>query len=130
MSDRVILLVEDNPDDARLVCEALTDADAGVVVRTSATIAAAWQLLEHAAEDQLPCLVITDHHLPDARGQDLIARMRACPLRANIPLVMVSGDAERPSDLGTLPWFAKPDTWRGWRSLARELVAPSRQRAR
>jgi CheY-like chemotaxis protein len=69
-----------------------------------------------------PTLVVTDHHLPDQRGQDLIAHLRACPKGCRLPVVMVSGDALCPTDLGEIVWFGKPDTWAGWRDLAQQLL--------
>lgn len=122
MTKPVILLVEDNPDEVQLVSEALVGVNANLDLRTAASVAAAWALLTELADGCLPALVVTDHHLLDGCGQDLLARLRACPLRGHIPVVMVSGDAQRPPDLGNIAWFTKPDTWSGWRALAHELV--------
>jgi DNA-binding response OmpR family regulator len=71
MTTRAILLVEDNPDEAQLVCEALAGVDAGITVLVAGSVDRAWDLLMSAAETELPALVVTDHHLPDASGQDL-----------------------------------------------------------
>jgi DNA-binding response OmpR family regulator len=117
-----VLLVEDNPDEVQLVCEALAGIDADIAVQVAPDVERAWLMLSATVDAALPALVITDHHLPDARGQDLIARLRACPTRACLPVVMVSGDAVRPPDLDAVAWFTKPDTWSGWCALARELV--------
>jgi DNA-binding response OmpR family regulator len=122
MTARAILLVEDNPDEVQLVCEALAGVDAGIVVQTATTIADAWRWLSAASMRDLPALVVTDHHLPDGCGQDLIARLSACPTRGSLPVVMVSGDAVRPTHLDVSAWYAKPDTWAGWCALARELA--------
>jgi CheY-like chemotaxis protein len=122
MTVRAILLVEDNPDEVQLVCEALASVDAAIPVQVAPSIESAWALLQAADGAGLPALVVTDHHLPDGHGQDLIARLRGCPVRSHLPVVMVSGDAARPADLAQVSWFAKPDTWSGWCSLARELA--------
>lgn len=122
MTRRTVLLVEDNPDEAQLVSEALSGIDADITVQVAPDVARAWTCLSSSADGGLPALVITDHHLPDARGQDLIARLRTCPSHAHLPVVMVSGDATRPPDLDQVAWFAKPDTWSGWCALARELA--------
>lgn len=123
MPQSSILVVEDNPDDAQLMCEALDGAGVRLGLRVAGSIEEAWTVLSSTPENALPVLVITDHHLPDERGQALIARMLACPVRRRLPVVMVSGDDVRPPDLGTTPWFSKPDTWPGWRALAQRLVA-------
>lgn len=122
MPQRSILLVEDNSDEVQLVCEALGQSTNTIEIHVAGTIDDAWKLLSRLTETELPALVVTDHHLPDDRGQALIARLQACPVRCRLPVVMVSGDAVRPPDLGTVPWFGKPDTWSGWCVLARELV--------
>ena len=118
-----ILLVEDNPDEAELMCEALGGTAVDLVVQVAGSVRQAWTWLSGLPDDDLPVLVVTDHHLPDDRGQTLIARLHACPVRCRVLAVMVSGDAQRPPDLSdSTPWFSKPDTWSGWRALAGKLV--------
>lgn len=122
MPKPLILLVEDNSDEVQLVCEALASIDAGIEVQVAATVSAAKALMSGAPADRLPWLVVTDHHLPDGCGQELIAHVQACPVHSHVPVVMVSGDMVRPPDLGDIAWFTKPDTWTGWRTLAQGLV--------
>lgn len=117
-----ILLVEDNSDDIRLLREALADCAAPCDLWVADCLATAWNMLVGLPDDELPALVITDHHLPDGCGQALIARLQGKPAYSRVPVVMVSGDATRPTDLGPTPWFGKPDTWRGWCTLAHTLI--------
>ncbi len=118
-----ILLVEDNPHDVELIGEALVGVDPVIQLHVTSSVASAWALVSGMPHDCLPSLVITDHHLPDGCGHDLIARLQACPIRNLVPVVMVSGDSLRPPGLGNdIMWFAKPDTWSGWRTLAQALV--------
>lgn len=117
-----ILLVEDNPHEVELVCEALAGIDPEIKLHVADGVASAWVLVSGMPADHRLSLVITDHHLPDGCGQDLIARLLACPTRHRVPVVMVSGDSLRPTNLGDIVWFAKPDTWAGWRALAQDLV--------
>lgn len=123
MAKTSILLVEDNRDEVDLMREALAGVDTELVVQVAGDIGAAWTLLMGLPVERLPALVITDHHLPDGSGQDLLARVRACPSHRHLTLVMVSGDAERPTDLVGIAWYCKPDTWAGWRQLAHTLAA-------
>ncbi|MBA3699890.1 MAG: response regulator [Planctomycetes bacterium] len=117
-----ILLVEDNPDEAQLLREALTGIDPDIPLQVATTISDAWSLVSGLTDDQLPALIITDHHLPDAGGQELIDLLRACPTRCHVPVVMLSGDLQRPPGIGESAWFTKPDTWAGWRALAHVLM--------
>lgn len=118
-----ILLVEDNPDEVQLMSEALASIDAGIDVQVAVNVSAAMALVDGMTYDHLPWLVITDHHLPDGCGQELIARLQTSQAGKRVAVVMVSGDSQRPADLGDIAWFTKPDTWSGWRGLAQELIA-------
>lgn len=117
-----ILLVEDNPDDHQILREAFAVIAADITLLHAGDITAAWALLTEGLVGALPTLVITDHHLPDGCGQDLIARLQACPIRCHMPVVMISGDVSIPSGLGAIAWFGKPDTWAGWCALAQRLT--------
>jgi len=117
-----ILLVEDNPDEAQLLREALSGIDADIPLLAATTISGAWSLMSGMPDDQLPALMITDHHLPDGGGQRLIELLRASPTRCHVRVVMVSGDLQRPPGIGETAWFTKPDSWAGWRALAHELM--------
>ncbi len=122
MSVPAILIVEDNLDEIELLREAVCESLAGVVVTIMGTVESALAWLAIQPDERLPVLVLTDHHLPDCLGHDLIAALRACPRSCRLPVVMVSGDACRPPGLGEIAWYGKPDTWKGWQVLARELV--------
>ncbi len=123
MPQTLILLVEDNPEEAEILREAFAGVDANLRLLVSGKVSAAWSLLMELPGDQLPGLVITDHHLPDGCGQDLLARLHACPTHRHLPVVMLSGDQQRPADLGATKWFGKPDTWANWCQLARVLAS-------
>ena len=86
MSDTLrILLIEDNPGDARLVQELLADADAPYAVETAATLAGALALLSSRTFD----LALLDLHLPDADGLGTIGRLREPA--PGLPIVVLTG---------------------------------------
>jgi CheY-like chemotaxis protein len=118
-----ILLVEDNREEADILREAFAGVDANLQLVVSGQVSAAWALLMALPNDHLPGLVITDHHLPDGCGQDLLVRLHDCPTHRHLPVVMLSGDSQRPVDLGAIRWFGKPDTWAGWCQLAQVLAS-------
>jgi CheY-like chemotaxis protein len=120
-----ILLVEDQKEEATLVCEALAGVGRVIDVSVVDSLAAAraWLAARLQTGCGLPDLVITDHHLPDGNGQELIHDLKHHAGTAHLPMVMVSGDVLRPSELGSIAWFGKPDTWDEWRWLALELVS-------
>ena len=59
------------------------------------------------------CALITDLHLPQMDGFELIERVRQRPDHARLPIVVISGDTdprtpERVQRLGANAFFAKP----------------------
>ena len=86
-----ILVVEDDPDVARLIARHLQKA--GYVVREA-----------HSAEDALaavaaapPDLITLDLNLPAMQGDELARRLHADPLTSDIPIIVVSALAEDPA---------------------------------
>lgn len=117
-----ILVVEDNPDDFEFIREALTDVVNDVVITIKGTVNSALEWLAVQADEGLPRLILTDHHLPDRRGHDLINALRASARNSKLHVVMLSGDVFRPSGIDGIAWYGKPDSWNGWRKLAVVLV--------
>ena len=118
-----ILIVEDNPDEAQLVCEAFAEAVPGIGIIVVACAADALARLSGLAVDGWPRLLVTDRHLPDLNGEELIARIRAHPQAKALALVMVSGGMSPPPGLSGVEWYDKPATWSAWRAWADKLVA-------
>ncbi len=89
MSAERVLLVEDNPGDARLVREALRDAGEGFELAIEETLAGALGRLGAGAAD----VVLLDLSLPDSAGLDTVTRLRAgAPA---VPIVVLSGSDDR-----------------------------------
>jgi diguanylate cyclase (GGDEF)-like protein/PAS domain S-box-containing protein len=81
-----LLLIEDNPGDARLFREMLREQpdDSPEVIRVSSMAEAETHLASHAAD-----MILLDLGLPDAQGLDAIRRAHAAAPR--IPLVVITG---------------------------------------
>lgn len=83
-----ILLVEDNPSDARLVELMLQHPDAkDARLTTVGTFAETIAILERTAFD----IILLDLGLPDAEGLDLVHRLRAISMT---PIVVLSGTGD------------------------------------
>lgn len=117
-----ILVVEDNPDDFDLIREALMDVVNDVTITMKGTVDSALEWLAAQSDEELPALILTDHHLPDRRGHDLIKTLRASARNSRVPVVMLSGDVSCPAESDDFSWYGKPDSWSGWRKLAVTLV--------
>ncbi len=81
-----ILLIEDDPADARLVEAALTRTMGGVDLHVAPTLAVA----RNSIEEVQPDVVLLDLGLPDARGLDALTGLRS--ELYEIPVIVVSGD--------------------------------------
>ena len=93
--DAELLLVDDNPDLLRLLCEQLTSAGYRSI-RTAANCAAA----KAAFEAETPELMVLDINLPDGDGFSLFRALRG---RADVPALFLSArdaDADRLFGLG------------------------------
>ncbi len=84
---KLVLMVEDDPDDARVVVVGL-EAEHDITVVHVRTGAEAMQALETSS----PSAILIDHRLPDMTGVTLIQRIREKGYQG--PLIMVSGVRE------------------------------------
>jgi CheY-like chemotaxis protein len=104
----LILLVEDDPDQVALAQLRLKLA--GYRVRT---VERAKHLSRTLREERRPDLVLLDVMLPDGNGFDLLAKLRASPEFATLPVVMLTaraelGDIHRGLALGADGYITKP----------------------
>jgi CheY-like chemotaxis protein len=85
----VILLVEDDPDQAALAELRLTMA--GYQVRT---VDRTKELSRYLREQPRPDLMLLDVMLPDGNGFDILAQLRGRPEFATLPIVMLTARTE------------------------------------
>jgi|GEM_PF-1980062 len=104
--DRLILIVEDDPTFGSVLVELARGL--GLRAALAATAADAWTKLEALRPDAL----ILDEGLPDRRGSELLADLRADPRFVDLPVHVVSGADEVPDLLRkqTLGVLKKPAT--------------------
>jgi two-component system phosphate regulon response regulator PhoB len=87
--ETLVLLVEDDPDQAALAELRLTMA--GYQVRG---VDRAKALSRHLREEARPDLILLDVMLPDGNGFDILAMLRARPEFATLPIVLLTVKAE------------------------------------
>ena len=106
LEDRRVLLVEDAADSREAMQEVLEQFGAQVVPATNGRDAL--EKLNGAAPD----LVVCDLRMPVMDGYEFVRRLRADPLRADLPVVAVSGFGEESRnasrDAGFDAYLAKP----------------------
>lgn len=90
MSDQPKVLVADDEQDCLdFVSDALADAPYELI--TASDGEEAWQL----AQEQQPQLCILDVQMPKCDGYELFARLRGDAKLAKVPVIMLTGIAER-----------------------------------
>lgn len=94
-----VLLVEDNPADARLTREALADSKLSLDVREARDGEAAIQALRGmsaTAGERLPDLILLDLNLPRMDGREVLAEIKSHAEWKSIPVVVLtSSKAEK-----------------------------------
>jgi CheY-like chemotaxis protein len=119
---RPVLYIEDNLSNFRLV-------EAILARRPDLHVIAAMQgsIGLDLARQHLPDLVLLDLHLPDVPGHEVMRRLRADPLTAGIPIVIVSADAtpsviERTLADGAHAYLTKPIDVRNFLTVLDEAL--------
>lgn len=122
-----VVLVEDNPDDETLFREAWRRAHIAaplVVVRDGAE---AVDRVTAPSPAALPALVLLDLKLPSLSGAEVIARLRADPRTATVPVVVLSGsvgphDIEACYAAGASSFLFKPADFAALEDLVRSVA--------
>ena len=109
---RVVLIVDDAEQCAETLEVALFGLP-GVDVVAAESAEAALRMMLTRDHGRRICAVITDLHLPQMSGFDLIRRVREQPDYARVPILVISGDSdpgtpERIRALGADAFFSKP----------------------
>ncbi len=132
MGDKIVLLVEDNPDDEALTLRALARhglADRVVVARDGQE---ALDFLfgegRYKGRDTSipPRLILLDLKLPKIDGLQVLERLRAHPSTRRIPVVILTSSGEardmrRGYDLGANSYVRKPVDFARFIEAARQL---------
>jgi len=132
MNRKVILLVEDNPDDVDLTLRAFRKNNISneiVVARDGE------QAIEYLSStgmysgntaDDLPQLVLLDLHLPKVSGLEVLRAIRADPRIRLMPVVVLTSSSEEPDiissyQLGANSYIRKPVDFDQFLEAARQL---------
>lgn len=119
MSEKDILLVEDNPDDVELTRIAFADSGSSyrLIVVSDGAEAVDYLLARGAYASrnplELPALVLLDLNLPKLDGREVLQVIRSHPTTKTLPVVVLTTSAEpydvdRVYELGANSYIQKP----------------------
>src|SRR5258708_14149280 len=123
MSEKLIMLVEDSPDDEELTTRALRQAKIANEIVVARDGAEAIDFLfgegAYAGRDvsRMPAVILLDLKLPKLSGLDVLTRLRADPPTKLIPTVILTSSPEEEAMLKSSQFGAnhsrrKPDDYR------------------
>ena len=120
-----ILIIEDNEKNLKLVRDVLQVKGYSTLEARSAEDGIA------LARERLPKLILMDIHLPGISGIEAIARLRADPVTAAIPVVAVTAsvmqhDLNQITDAGFDGYVAKPISLKGFLDTVRSVLEKDR----
>ncbi len=128
---KVILLVEDNPDDVDLTIRAFRKANISNEVVVARDGVEALDYLfgtgAHAGKDNdLPQVVLLDLKLPRVDGMGVLQRIRSEPRTRFLPVVVLTSSREeqdlvRSYELGVSSYVRKPVDFKEFMDAARQL---------
>ena len=118
MTDKTIMLVEDNPNDEALTLRALKQiglSSSVIVMRDGAeALDYIYRRGAYAArKDCLPCVVLLDIKMPKVDGLEVLRQIKSDPALKHLPVVMLTSSREEKDvvlsyDLGVNAFVVKP----------------------
>jgi DNA-binding response OmpR family regulator len=128
MSDRMILLVEDDPDHEALAIRALRKANVANEIRVARDGEEAINFLKEVTEGRVPHpqLILLDLKLPKIDGLDVLRSIRSSEKTGLLPVVVLtSSDEERDIvtsyRLGVNSYIRKPVNFSDFAEATRQL---------
>jgi len=126
----LILLVEDNPGDAELLRQALSERGADVEVQVADTAVRAFEYLKGQpphGHNRTPDLVVLDLALPVIQGHKVLDVIKHNEDWRDLPVIVLSSsaaprDRELCERLGARAYIVKPATWNDYLALADRLT--------
>ena len=118
---KVILVIEDQEDNRRIMRDLLTSADYEIVEAVTGEEGV------RSAETHHPDLILMDIQLPDFDGYEATRRIKAIPTLSSIPIVAVtsyalSGDDVKAFEAGCDAYVSKPFSPRALLMKIRDIL--------
>ncbi|HEX6913773.1 MAG TPA: response regulator [Chitinophagaceae bacterium] len=128
MSDRIILYVDDDPDDTELFCEVVREHHPEFSVKPANNgFEAIKQLHRAKSAHNLPCLIVMDINMPIFNGKDAMLQIKRDSQFRSIPIVMFTTSPKQPDDSifseNGVDIIQKPANFELLRSVVEDLLS-------
>ena len=122
----VILIVEDNPGDVRLIKEALNTSSIQPTLYFARDGLEATRFLETRRQDGFPHLMVLDLNLPKKSGFEVLEYVKRDEMLKRIPVIVLSSsqnpeDVARAYDLHANCYLTKPANFEAFIAVVRAL---------
>ncbi|OQP44309.1 hypothetical protein A4D02_35220 [Niastella koreensis] len=128
MQPRIILHVDDDPDDRFLVSSVLHSLDSSITVLEVENGLKAIELLTQAKiTGELPSLIILDYNMPVMNGMETYKEIRKHPELASVPVVLLTTFSSRRDDdywnRENVVTFTKPATFKELTTSIKKILS-------
>jgi len=111
----MILLADDDTDDAEMFCEALAEIDESIVCHCSENGSGVLNMLKD--QEKTPKVVFLDLNMPIMNGWECLKQLKQEERYKDIPVIMIStsshkNDMDTAANLGAVCYFVKPNTFK------------------
>jgi CheY-like chemotaxis protein len=120
----ILLVIDDDPEDIQLFCEALAEVDSKVLCLTSATGEWALEIMRAGA---VPDIVVLDINMPKLTGKETLAEIRKNRDFDAVRIFMFSTtvnpvEIEECKALGATDFFIKPSNFERLKEVIARMV--------
>lgn len=120
----VVLIVDDDPDDIEVFCDALADVDPTIICVRSSGGQWAIDIMNAGA---VPDIIVLDINMPKLSGKQTLIEVRKNPAFEHVKIYMFSTtlnskEIEECKVLGATAFFAKPNTFQDMKSVVARMI--------
>lgn len=125
MQEKMILLADDDLDDAEMFCEALAEIDESIVCHCSENGSGVLNALKN--QDIIPEVVFLDLNMPIMNGWECLKQLKQEERYKDIPVIMIStsshrNDMDTAANLGAVCYFVKPNNFSDLKQVLRLIT--------
>ena len=126
MIKKIILLADDDRDDAEMFCEALADINGNIICHCAENGSEALKIL--GKQNEMPNVVFLDLNMPIMNGWECLKELKQDDRYKNIPVIMIStsshkNDMDTAANLGAVCYFVKPTNFKDLKEILGSITS-------